>query len=202
MVWGRGVLAFLCFGVAGYAVFVYGFLPLGSVVHPDMRVSFEAHRALVYVHIFASTLALVLGPLQFWAALRSAYPAVHRAMGRVYLGVGVLVGGVSGLLMAPQAYGGLVSTLGFGGLALAWLYSGLRAYRAIRSGDVALHRRWMVRNFALSFAAVTLRLWLPLSMGARLPFEVAYPVIAWLCWVPNLMFAEILLKRQRTPRDA
>ena len=202
MVWSRGVLAFLCFGVAGYAVFVYGFLPLGSVVHPDMRVSFESHRALVYGHIFASALALVLGPLQFWAALRSAYPAVHRAMGRVYLGVGVLVGGVCGLLMAPQAYGGLTSSLGFGALAVAWLYSGLRAYRAIRSGNVALHRRWMVRNFALSFAAVTLRLWLPLSMGARLPFEVAYPVIAWLCWVPNVMIAEILLRRQRTLRDA
>lgn len=49
-------------------------------------------------------------------------------------------------------------TLGLAGLALAWLYTGLRAYLAIRARDIAAHRCWMVRNFALAFASVTLRL--------------------------------------------
>jgi hypothetical protein len=116
-------------------------------------------------------------------------------MGRLYLGVGVLCGGLAGLYLATHAFGGPVSRLGFASLALAWLYTGWRAYRAIRAREVATHRRWMVRNFALTFAAVTLRLWIPASVVAGLPFATAYAAIAWLCWVPNLLFAEVALLR-------
>src|SRR5690606_9843127 len=136
-------------------------------------------------HVFAAAVALTLGPFQFSTSLRARYPAFHRWSGRLYLGVGVLVGGLAGLYMAAHAFGGLPARLGFACLALGWLYTGLRGYRAIRARDVADHRRWMVRNFALTFAAVTLRLWLPASVAAGIAFELAYPVIAWLCWVPN-----------------
>ena len=50
----------------------------------------------------------------------------------------------------------------------------------------------MIRNFALTFAAVTLRLWIPIFLTSGLSFEAAYPVIAWLSWVPNLLVAEVL----------
>jgi uncharacterized membrane protein len=193
-------LVVLSLGVAGYAVAIYALLPLGAAVHPDMRAAFAAHRAGIYAHIFGSAVALALGPLQFIASVRAAYPRLHRWVGRLYLGVGVLGGGLAGLFMAFYAFGGQVARLGFGCLALAWLYTGLHAYRAIRVRDVVAHRRWMVRNFALTFAAVTLRLWLPTAIIAGAPFEVAYPVIAWLCWVPNLLLAELLL--HQTPHPA
>jgi uncharacterized membrane protein len=192
---GFAVLVVLSLAVAGYAVAVYGFLPLGTAAHPDLRAAFEANRAGIYLHIFASAVALALGPFQFSVRLRTARPALHRWSGRFYLGIGVLIGGLASLYMAFHAFGGLVSRLGFGCLALAWLYTGFRAYRAIRARDVVSHRRWMVRNFTLTFAAVTLRLWLPASIVAGVPFEDAYPVIAWLCWVPNLLAAEILLNQ-------
>jgi uncharacterized membrane protein len=185
-------LAFLSLGVAAYAIAVYGFLPLGAVVHPEMRTTFEAHPTGIYAHIFASVVALGLGPFQFSERLRARRLALHRWSGRLYLGVGVLVGGLAGLFMAVNAFGGMAARLGFAGLALAWLYTGLRAYLAIRARDIVSHRRWMVRNFALTFAAVTLRLWLPASMASGMAFELAYPVIAWLCWVPNLLVAELL----------
>ena len=51
-----------------------------------------------------------------------------------------------------------------------------------------------MRNFALTFAAVTLRVYLPTSMALGVPFESAYPLIAWLCWVPNLLVAEPLAR--------
>jgi Predicted membrane protein (DUF2306) len=188
-------LIVLSLGVAGYAVGVYGFLPLGAVLHPDMRATFETHRTGIYAHIFASVVALALGPFQFSAKLRTARPGLHRWSGRLYLGVGVLVGGLAGLFMAFYAFGGLPARLGFGCLALAWLYTGFRAYLAIRARDLASHRRWMVRNFALTFAAVTLRLWLPASVVSGFPFELAYPAIAWLCWVPNLLVAEKLFNQ-------
>lgn len=184
------LLYFLSIGVAGYAVVAYTAFPIGSLVHPDMLRSFQAHRIEVYAHIFTSALALLLGPLQFSQALRARKPALHRWLGRAYLGLGVLPGGLAGLLIARNAYGGMLSTLGFAALAIAWLYSGLRAYLAIRQRDIGTHRRWMIRNFALTLAAVTLRCYLPLSMLTAIPFERAYPVIAWLCWVPNLLIAE------------
>ena len=194
---GFTALVILSLGVAGYAVGVYGFLPLGVALHPDMRAAFEAHRIGVYAHVFTSAVALALGPVQFSARFRAARPGLHRWLGRLYLGVGVLVGGVAGLFMAFHAFGGLAARRGCGCLAALWLYTGFRAYRAIRARDIAAHRRWMVRNFALTFAAVTLRLWMPASMVLGIPFENAYPVIAWLCWIPNLVLAEYAFNQAR-----
>ena len=202
---GFVLLLLLSLGVAVYAVTSYGLLPLGAVVHPDMRAAFEAHRLAIYVHVFASAVALTFGPMQFSRRLRTARPTVHRWSGRLYLLIGVLVGGVTGLVLAFHAFGGLVSQLGFGCLAVSWLYTGIRAYVAIRSREIAAHRRWMVRNFALTFAAVTLRLWLPAAVAAGVPFDLAYPAIAWLCWVPNLLLAERWIVRPRgavLPRSA
>lgn len=195
-------LILLSLGVAGYAVAVYGFLPLGSLLHPEMRATFTAYPVGIYAHVFGSVVALALGPFQFSAQLRARRLQLHRWLGRLYLGVGVLVGGISGLFMAFHAFGGLPARLGFACLALAWLYSGYRAYRAIRSGDFTSHRRWMVRNFALTFAAVTLRLYVPASVASGIAFEAAYPVIAWLCWVPNLVAAELLFNRTHRPTNA
>ena len=135
---------------------------------------------------------------------------MHRLSGRLYLGAGVGLGGLAAIYMSTFAYGGMVAKLGFATLAIAWLYTGLRAYRAIRSGDVAAHRRWIVRNFALTLAAVTLRILLPVSGMSGIPFALAYPAIAWLCWIPNLLLAEWAVvrkipaaggeRRQITPR--
>jgi uncharacterized membrane protein len=196
---GYVVLCALSFGVAAYAVVVYGLMPVGSVVHPDMRAVFEGHRFGIYTHVFASAIALALGPLQFSSRLRRNHASVHHWMGRFYLGAGVLIGGLAGLYMAFHAFGGVIARLGFACLALAWLYSGLRAYLAIRAGDVAVHRAWMVRNFALSFAAVTLRLYMPAAVVTGVGFETAYPFIAWLCWVPNVIAAELLFNRTNRP---
>lgn len=195
---GTILFYFLSLGVAGYAIFAYGFMPLGSLVHPDMKLNFVIHPIGIYTHVFASLVALSLAPFQFSSRLRSARPRIHRVMGRAYLGIGVLVGGLSGLYMAIFAFGGPVAKLGFACLAVGWLYSGIRAYQAIRRGAVQEHRVWMIRNVSLTLAAVTLRIYLPSSMIAGFPFEAAYPVIAWLCWVPNLIVAELLFARTIT----
>jgi hypothetical protein len=195
----RVALWFLCLGVAAYAVVVYAFFPLGALVAPTMRAAFVANSAAIYAHVFASAVALALGPAQFSQKLRLRRPQLHRWIGRVYLAVGVGVGGLAGLVMATHASGGLWARLGFGALAVAWLVSGALAYSAARGQSFVAHRRWMVRNFSLTFAAVTLRLYLPSAMAAGIAFEVSYPVIAWLCWVPNLLLAEALFNRAHNP---
>ncbi|MCV2367718.1 DUF2306 domain-containing protein [Roseateles oligotrophus] len=185
----------LAFGVAGYAVFAYGLMPLGSLVHPAMKLNYQTHPLGIYTHVFASLVALMLSPFQFSSRLRRGRPRLHRVLGRIYLGLGVLVGGLTGLYMSVFAFGGWVGKLGFACLALAWLFTGLRAFQAIRSGAVQAHRRWIVRNVSLTLAAVSLRIYLPLSMVTGIPFELAYPAIAWLCWVPNLWVAEIVFNK-------
>lgn len=165
-----------------------------EVFFPQQRAVYVANTVALIAHIGGGMLALLTGPLQFVRRLRKRAPAVHRWTGRLYL-VGVGVGGLGGLAMARLAYGGPVARLGFAALAVAWLYATWMAYRRIRAGDVAAHRRWMVRSFAITFAAPMLRLWLPGLMAAGLPFDVAYPTVAWLCWVPNLIAAELGLRR-------
>ena len=128
-----GLICLLSIGVAVYALVSYALFPLGASVHPDMRATFELHRIGIYSHVFAAAVALLLGPLQFSRRLRTAHPALHRVSGRIYLVAGVCVGGLAGLYMAMFAYGGIVSSIGFALLALAWLYTGARAYAAARA---------------------------------------------------------------------
>lgn len=187
---GKGLLYFMAFGVAGYTLFAYGVMPLGDLVHPDMKINFIEHSTGIYTHAFASILALVIGPFQFSAPLRQNHSKIHRWLGRTYLLIGVLVGGLAGLYMARYAFGGPFARVGFAALAVIWLYTGLRAYLAIRRGAIVEHQKWMLRNYALTFAAVMLRIYLPSSMAMGIEFTLAYPVIAWLCWVPNLLYAE------------
>jgi uncharacterized membrane protein len=188
---GKYWLFFLSFGVAGYAVIAYGFLPLGSLVSPEMKVNFDNHVLFLYIHIFASIVALLLGPFQLSSRFRNRYKQLHQWMGRIYLLVGVLIGGLAALYISQFAFGGMTAKLGFAVLAVLWLYSGLRAYLAIRKGAIVEHQKWMFRNFALTFAAVTLRIYLPLSMVSGIEFSLAYSVIAWLCWIPNLIVVEL-----------
>ena len=189
---GKVLLYFLAIGVALYAAVAYGLFPLGSLVHPGMKATFRAHPVGIYTHVFASMLALALGPFQFSSKLRQKHISLHRWSGRVYLSIGVLIGGISGLYMARFAFGGFVSHAGFTLLALGWLFTGVMAYVAIRRRDIESHRRWMVRNFSLTFAAVTLRIYLGAFFAAGLKFEDFYPLVSWLCWVPNLLLAERL----------
>jgi uncharacterized membrane protein len=192
----EALLAFMAIGVAAYAFVAYGLQPAGASIGGAMEEVFRRHPIAIHAHAFAAGLALLLGPWQFSNRLRARRPVLHRFIGRVYLVVGIGVGSVSGLVLARLAQGGWVAQLGFACLALAWLYTGVRGYRAIRHGERAQHRRWMVRNHALTLAAVSLRLYLPLSLANGIRFEDAYPVIAWLCWVPNLAIAQWWLNRR------
>ena len=153
----------------------------------------------VAAHLAGGLVALAVGAWQLNARLRARVIGVHRWMGRIYV-VAVLVGGVGGLRMAFVSEHGWITHVGFGLLAVVWLFSTTRGYVAIRAHDEPTHRRWMMRSYALTFAAVTLRIYIPISQVAGIPFPSAYQVISWLCWVPNLLVVEWMLRR--TSADA
>lgn len=192
----QGLIAVLSVGVAVSALVAYTTVPLGNLVHPQMKLAFEAHRVAILTHIFCSALALVLGPWQFLPGLRSRRPRLHRWSGRLYLLAGVLPGSIAGLYFSSYAFGGVFNQLGFALLAVLWLASSFMAYRAIRGGYIALHRQWLLRNFALTFAAVTLRVYMATFSAAGIAFETGYAWLGWLCWVPNLLFIEWYIHRK------
>lgn len=149
----------------------------------------------IKVHAAGAALALLLGATQFLPAIRARWPGLHRVGGRLYV-LGCLVGGVSGLVLAAGTSAGAIAGAGFGALGSAWLMTtGIAVYQ-IRKNRVTAHRQWMIRSFALTLAAVTLRLYLPLSGLLSLDFLAVYQVVAWLCWVPNILFAEWYLGRR------
>jgi len=145
------------------------------------------------MHATVAATALLLAPLQFWANLRARRPTVHRWVGRLYVS-GCLVGAATGLVLAFGASTGAVSTAGFGALALAWGVATTQGWRLARRRDFVAHRKWMIRSFALTFAAVTLRVYLPLAQLLPVDFADAYRAISFLCWVPNLLVAEAYLR--------
>ena len=108
-----------------------------------------------------------------------------------------VVGGVAGFGLAFGATAGPIATAGFGLLAPIWIYTTVQGWLTARAGRFEEHRRWMIRSFALTFAAVTLRLYLPLGVMAGLSFQQIYVATAWISWVPNLLLVELWLQRGR-----
>ncbi len=155
----------------------------------------------IAVHAAGAATALLLGPWQFLRGLRARWPSVHRWIGRLYA-AGCASGGLAALVLATGLTTGPVAGAGFATLGLAWLATTGLAIREALARRIASHRRWMIRSFALTLSAVTLRLYLPLSGVLIIDFSTAYPAIAWACWLPNLVFAEVYLRRWATGVDA
>jgi hypothetical protein len=189
-----GLMTLMSIAIGLYALAFQGRM-LGD---PSFHMKFDSMPVASTMHVLGGAVVLLTGALQFWPGLRRSLPAFHRWTGRLYLTF-VLIGGIGGLVLAPSSDGGVVAHFGFGMLAVLWLFSGGRAWMVIRAGKVQVHREWMMRNFAMTFAAVTLRIHLGLFAVAGIPFDQAYPAVAWLCWVPNLMLVEwyLAMKRDR-----
>ena len=182
-----------CIGVAGYAM---ALILNPAIAPPFLQDGLKNGDLRYYFHFLGGSVALVTGTLQFSQSIRNNWLNVHRWIGRVYL-TAVLLSGGAGLIMAYSSAGNLLTDLGFGLLGLFWLITGTKAYTAIRNKNVKAHKIWMIRNYALTLAAVSLRIYLPLSLGVfQFDFQTAYMVIAWACWVPNLVLAEFLFVRK------
>ena len=162
----------------------------------EIKERFFATAIAGYAHGFGGAIAALIGPFQLITRIRKSWPKVHVWMGRTYLSA-VLAGGLAGLYFAPVSSAGMVGRAGFAALAVFWLYSGTRAYLAIRRGNVQEHRRWMLRNYALTFAAATLRIELPLLIMGGLTFHAAYTTVAWISWVPNWLAIEAWLRTRK-----
>lgn len=138
-----------------------------------------------YTHIIFGGITLLVGWSQFSSRLRRTRISLHRNLGKIYVAA-ALLSGLAGIGVSTQATGGWAAALGFMSLGIVWVSTTFLAYRHIRAGRVTAHQKMMTYSYAACFAAVTLRLWLPLLTMLFSDFTQAYQVVAWLCWVPNL----------------
>ncbi|MCF6234200.1 MAG: DUF2306 domain-containing protein [Rhodobacteraceae bacterium] len=176
------------------ALLSFRFLALGiELAFPVFQDNINANMTVFMTHVIASPIALAIAVMQFLPGLRKRRPRLHRWAGRIYA-IAVLFGAVSGLMLAYSALDRPVAAMGFGLLAVLWLLVTARAVLSARAGQIAAHRRWMIRSFALTFAAVTLRLQLPVLLGLGMDYPEASNIFAWTCWVPNLLVAEWLVR--------
>lgn len=179
----------LASGIAAYAAAVLLVPNFG----PPFVAEIRTHLAIpLSMHLAGGAIALPTGAWQLNTRLRHRRPSVHRWLGRSYV-VAVVVGALGAAMLAPISQEGIVTHLGFGSLAIAWLGTTIAGYRAVRRRELIAHRRWMLRSYALTFAAVMLRVYLPLSQILGLPFGPSYQVVSWLCWVPNLLIVEMFV---------
>lgn len=149
-----------------------------------------------YGHIILGGLALLIGWLQFNQKLRRKNIQLHRNIGKTYM-IAVLISGICGLYIALHATGGIVSILGFFSLGVVWLSTTFLGFRSIKKGKVELHQKFMIYSYAACFAAVTLRIWLPLLTELMGEFLGAYRIVAWLCWVPNIIAAYFIVRNTK-----
>jgi len=192
------------FTLSSAAIAIHAFDYLYREFNPrnPFHSSFALAGWAVPAHFFGAGLALVLAPLQLSRSLRSRWPALHRAGGWVYVSA-VMIGGVAGLLLAPRAQGGWTTGTSFLLLGLLWLACTGRALALAVQGQPQAHRRWMLRSAALTFSAVTLRIYLGVGIALLgLNFGHAYLAAAWLCWPVNLLLVELYLRRYPLPDPA
>ena len=185
-----GLAAFLSMGVAGYAWY---FAPQVQNLGPEVFGNLFA-RPWLTLHVAGAGTALMVACFQFVPALRRRR-ALHRWLGRIYA-TSCIAGGAAGLVLAFGTTAGPVAAWGFGLLAPIWIYTTAQGWLAARARRFDEHRRWMIRSFSLTFAAVTLRLYLPIGVMSGLTFEQIYVATAWISWIPNLLIAELYIRRQ------
>lgn len=154
-----------------------------------------------WTHVFTSMLPLLAGFTQFSPWIFRKRPRIHRLMGKVYVLSVCFVTGPASLVMAFYANGGITSRIAFVTLALLWLFTTGMGWRKISSRDWKAHREWMIRSYALTLSAITLRAWkYGIVMAFAPPPMDTYRMVAWLGFVPNLIFAEWWIRRGRKKR--
>lgn len=148
-------------------------------------------RPTFYIHVISGMLVILIGPFQFLPNLRKRYLHVHKKLGKIYA-YGILgFAAPTGLIMAFYAEGGMWSTLAFLVMSFLWFYTTIMAIITVKKKKIIEHKKWMFRSYALSFAAVTLRLLVPImSLSNNLSEEFIIVSTAWLSWMFNLIIIE------------
>ncbi len=134
-----------------------GYVPTSTKIPQVFDVGFAHYPWLTLSHVIPGLLFMILGPLQFISTLRARYPQWHRWSGRVFVACSLIIGVSALALSARLSIGGLLERSATTLFALYFLFALSRAFWLILHRNVALHREWMIRAFAIGLAVATIR---------------------------------------------
>jgi uncharacterized membrane protein len=154
-------------------------------------------KAAFYSHVFSSIFTLLAGFFQFSNFILTEHRSLHRLVGWLYAWNIFLINFPAGFIMAVYANGHLPSKIAFLILDCLWFAFTLKAVVAARRKNIKEHKNYMIRSYALTCSAVTLRTWkMILSNTMNIDPDTLYMIDAWLGFIPNLVFAEWLIRRR------
>lgn len=160
----------------------------------QMIIHLDHYRFAFYGHIYSSLMVLLSGALLFSKQVLRLWPKIHRMTGKVYVGLVLGISAPTALVMGFYANGGWGAALSFIILAPLWWYTSWMGYSTIRKKKVQAHRYWMLRSYALTFSAVTLRVGqMLLGYFWVLDPEFQYILVSWGSWMLNLVLVELYI---------
>ena len=155
------------------------------------------YLSFFYIHVYSAIFVLLGGFTQFSNFILKKYPFIHRNIGKLYVIIILFLSAPSGLFIGLFANGGLFSKASFVSLSVLWFYCTLKGFLHIKNKNIFLHKAFMLRSFALTFSAITLRFWKVILVYLFQPSPMdVYQIIAWLGWIPNLLIVEYYLYNQ------
>jgi uncharacterized membrane protein len=154
------------------------------------------YRIAFFSHVYSSILVIAFGVSQFSRTIKNRFPTIHRLNGKAYILLILLVSGPSGLIMSYYANGGLLAQISFSILSILWIYFTLQAFLFVKKGNYRKHRDFMIRSYALTLSAISLRLF---KFGIVYFFELppmdTYKIVSILGWTVNLAIAELIIRK-------
>ena len=160
-------------------------------------------RPTFYLHVISGMIVILIGPIQFIPKLRNRFISLHKKLGKIYAYAVLGIAAPTGLIMAFYAEGGIWSTIAFLVMSCLWILTTLMAIIKVKNKDIIAHKKWMYRSYALSFAAVTLRMLVPLmSFTNQFDYEFIVVSTAWLSWIINLIAVEFIIYLTFTHRKS
>src|SRR6185312_10625818 len=151
------LLAIYCVGFGIYGESAYASLDR-KLSRVAIRPNIPEHYPLLVVHVAAGAFAICLAWLQVWPWLRETRPKVHRYVGRVYFYAGVIPAGITAFPVAVITPDGQAIRAVLLVIATCWAVTTVAGLRAALQHRYDDHRRWMLRNVALTTVIVTSRI--------------------------------------------
>lgn len=198
------LLAFFCWLMARITVeYIPYNTDVGFLRIKQQYIDIDHWRIAFFIHVYASMWVLFAGFTQFSRRLLKSNPRLHRTLGYIYVADVLLITGPAGLIMGFYANGGDLSRIAFVLLAVLWMFFTAMALIKARQRNFKAHRNYMIRSYALTLSALTLRAWkygitnaYHIDSGLVFPPMDVYRVVAWLGWVGNLLLAEYIIFRK------
>jgi hypothetical protein len=157
-------------------------------------VNIKIWRIAFYVHVFSAVIALFAGFTQFSKDFLNDYRGLHRLFGKIYVWNILIINFPAGLILALYANGGLLGKAAFLILDILWFFFTYNAFIFALEKNFVAHKYYMMRSFALTFSAITLRTWkIILNSNFDIEPNHLYIIESWIGFIPNLIIIEIII---------